>query len=47
MTAFAGLLRQVCRVEGVNTIAFGAELSTPAMLASVDNSPGFRLMPDT
>lgn len=38
---------QVCIGEVTNTIAFGAELPTPAMLASVDNSPGFGLMPDT
>ncbi|MCW5260592.1 hypothetical protein D5045_10285 [Verminephrobacter eiseniae] len=38
---------QVCIVEGAKTIAFGAELPTPAMLASVDNSLAFRLMPDT
>lgn len=34
---------QVCRVEDRKTIAFGAVLTTPAMLASVDNT----LMPDT
>jgi len=27
--------------------AFGAALPTPAMLAGVDNTVGFRLMPDT
>jgi hypothetical protein len=34
---------QVCRVEERKTIAFGGVLTTPAMLASVDNT----LMPDT
>jgi len=37
---------QVCIVEGAKTIAFGAELPTPAMLASVDNSLAFTAIVD-
>jgi hypothetical protein len=32
---------QVCLAVGTNTIAFGGVLTTPAMLASVDNTPRF------
>ncbi|WP_265658051.1 hypothetical protein, partial [Verminephrobacter eiseniae] len=37
---------QVCIVEGAKTITFGAELPTPAMLASVDNSLAFTAIVD-
>lgn len=32
---------QVCRKDDQTSIAFGAALPTPAMLASVDNTGGF------
>jgi hypothetical protein len=39
---------QACTADlRTNTIAFGAALPTPAMLAGVDNTFGFTLMPDT
>ena len=37
---------QVCRVEERKTIAFGGVLTTPAMLASVDNTLRFNAIVD-
>ena len=38
---------QACAESLQTTTAFGAALPTPAMLAGVDNTIRFRLMPDT
>jgi hypothetical protein len=38
---------QACRSNHQTSIAFGAELPTPALRASVDNSGGFTAIADT
>ena len=38
---------QACRKDHQASIAFGAELPTPALRASVDNSGGFTAIADT
>ena len=38
---------QACRQNSQPRIAFGAELPTPALRASVDNSGGFTAIADT
>lgn len=38
---------QACRKDHQTSIAFGAELPTPALRASVDNTAGFTAIADT